>query len=196
MWKVIYLIPWFTEQITDDRYNFLVEFLKNQKTQTIPIIIDWKYKVMSDYVQECKSQMNRHTEHDTVYTLWFSFGAVISYIVSAHTNFISTQYLCSLSPYFQEDLDSIPERRKKIIGKNRIHDFQSLSSSRLAKNIFAQTYLLYWKKEPNAVEVTSKRVSKEIKKSNIISIPWAKHDISQDVYSKQIELLLSKSFLS
>lgn len=193
MWKVLYLIPWFTEQIHEERYHNLINVLKSKDIKIVPILIDRKYKTMSDYVYQAISQINKHKSWDIVSILWFSFGAVISYIISSQTDIIDTQYLCSLSPYFQEDLDHIPQRRKRFMGKKRIQDFQSISSSLLAKNISAHTYLLYWTQEHPAVATTSIRISNDLQNHNIIAIPWGKHDISQAVYHSTIETLLSQT---
>ena len=196
MWKIIYLIPWFWEQIYEENYQFLVSFLKKKDITVIPISIRRKNRTMSDYVQECIKQINKHTIDDTIYTLWFSFGAVISFIISSKTNIIYTQYLCSLSPWFKEDLSTIKKRWKKYMGIRRMLDFKWISCDDLCKNIKCKTYVLYGTEEWLNIKNRAENVNKIIKNSTLISIPWAKHDISQDIYRNHIELLLSKSFLS
>lgn len=192
MSKVLYLIPWFWEQIYEENYQFLIDFFQEKNLKVIPITITRKNKIMTEYVKECREQMNQHDETDIVHTLWFSFGAVISFIISSQTEIIDIQYLCSLSPWFKEDLDNIKKRWKKYMGKRRMADLKSISCDDLSKDIKCKTYILYGTEEWVSVKYRAENAHKRIKHSTLISIPWAKHDISQDVYMSQIEALLSE----
>lgn len=191
MSKILYLIPGFGEDTKLEKYSEVKNIFKKQKFKIIPIKITWKYKTMSDYVREFLKQYKQHSNSDDVYILGFSYGAIISIIVSTQVH-LKAQFVCSLSPFFKEDLPTIKERRKRYIGLKRLSDFESLSFNQLAKNITCKTYIFAGTKEWPEVEKRAKNASKLIKNNELFMIDGAKHDIWQKVY---LELLQKVIFM-
>ena len=188
--KVVYIIPGLGDSVGDKKYAGVVQLFKNKGFKTVPVKITWNHKVMSDYVREFLSQFDQHESTDEIYLFGFSFGAVISLISSEKVN-PKMQFLCSLSPYFKEDLPDIKCWWKVFMGINRIKDFEKLSFDELTKNIKCKTYLFAGTKEPEA-ERKAKLANQKIRNSELFIINGAKHDISQKVYADRLVEVISK----
>ena len=186
MTKVIYVIPGFTEQVKEKKYNSIIWIFKENKFKVIPVSISWKYKTMDDYVQEFLTQFTQHNITDDIYILGFSFGAMISLIASTRVK-IKTQFLCSLSPYFKEDLLQIKESWKGFIGKRRLENFEKLSFDALSKKVVCKTFIFAGTKEGDGLQRRALIAKKRIKNSKLIMIDGGKHDISQNIYVKKLE---------
>lgn len=191
MTKVLYMIPWFQQKTTLPMYKQLVAFLQKEWFKVIPVTINRKYKVMSDYTKEFLSQYNKHSTKDDVYIWWFSFGAMIAYITSPETK-PKAQFLCSLSPYFQEDLPGIRDRRKKALGIKRVHDFDRISFDQIAKKVKCKTYLFAWSLEVPELHKRAKAAKQKVHNSELHIISGGKHDISQDVYVNKVKEVMRK----
>src|SRR3989338_505842 len=138
--NVIYIIPGFGQKTSQKEYREVIKRFKERKFTVIPIRISWKHRVMSDYVKEFLKQL-KHKPSDRVCLFGFSFGAMIAFITAAQLK-PRALYLCSLSPYFKEDLPSLKKWWKKYWGKQRMKDFHQFSFNKLAKDIRCKTVLI------------------------------------------------------
>ncbi len=183
MKKKLYLIPWLFQDATSNTYKPVTKLLQKQWYIVIPVQIDWKYKTMKEYVEQCIDFYYKTGADWDVHLFGFSYWAMIAIIVSSFLN-IEAQFLCSLSPYFAEDLPYIPRYWKKYIWNKRVHYFKSLSFKQLAKNNNTKTYIFYWEKEHPTVEKRADNAWILLKNSKIIKIPDAVHDIWSTEYIK------------
>ena len=88
-----FIIPGFHGQTSLDRYNPLKALLKKKKGLVVKTPkVDWKYRVMSDYVGDFKEYFENHKSERNI-VLGFSFGAMIAFI-SAQTLPVDRLYLC------------------------------------------------------------------------------------------------------
>lgn len=191
MAKIIYIIPGFGENTKLKRYHGIITFLKERGFNVVSVNITWKYKVMSDYVKEFQVQCKQHNEKDDVYLFGFSYGAMISFLASPGIN-PKAQFLCSLSPYFKEDLPSLKKWWKKFVGANRIKEFELLSFNDLVKQITCKTYIFAGAEEGSEVEIRAKSANKQLKNNELFMINGGKHDISQKVYFDKLKEVISK----
>lgn len=200
MSKVIYSIPGGMEQTTMKRYRGALKFFRAHGFRVVPVHISWKRHVMTDYVLEFFQQYNQHRPQDEVYLFGFSFGAMISFIASSRLaaqkksstlTRPTAQFLCSLSPFFKEDLPFIKKWWKNLLGIRRYNDFQSFSCTAIAQRIQCKTILFAGTREGPEVERTARRAHQHIKHSTLFMIDGARHDISQDVYAQAIRAAVS-----
>jgi len=189
MSKVIYIIPGFTEKVSLKGYQQAIKFFKSRNFKVIPIKISWKYKVMSDYVDEFFYQLS-HKKSDDIYIFGFSFGAMIAFI-SAIKLKPKMLFLCSLSPYFKEDLKFLKKSWKNGVGKKRIEDLKNFSFQELAKDINCKTLLIVGEREPKELHKRVKNAHKKIKRSELFVASGAKHEISQKEYIKKLHEIIS-----
>lgn len=188
MRKTVYIIPGFTESTNLKSYQQIIKLFRSKNFKVIPIKISWKNKVMSDYIKEFQKQIQSDKD-EKIYLFGFSFGAMIA-LISAVKIKPKMIFLCSLSPYFREDLPLIKKSWKNIFGKKRIEDFQNFPFNKIAKNIKSKTILLVGEKEVDLIKKRIKKAEQKIKNSKLFIIAGAKHDISQKIYLDKIKEII------
>ena len=121
--KIAFIIPGYVEsKKSNPAYAKIAGYFREKGMRTVIVNIDWRYKVMSDYVKQFKETYAKCDINGAeVYFLGFSYGAMIAFISSTELK-PKIQILCSLSPYFKEDLPHIPTWWKKYVGKKRMAD--------------------------------------------------------------------------
>ena len=192
MGKVVYIIPGFKESISRKGYQKVMEAFRQNGFDTIPIKVSWQGKVMGDYVEEFMHQV-RHNSSDEVYLFGFSFGAIIAMISSIKLQ-PKTQILCSLSPYFKEDLKYLKKSWKKRVGKKRINDLKQFSFDNFARKINCKTILVAGTNECKKYPLLKRRVidaHKKIRGSELFLVKNAEHNISQKIYLTKLKEIIS-----
>src|SRR3989344_4182526 len=152
MSKVVYIISGFTEKINLKGYQQAIKFFKSRNYRVVPIKIYWKYKVMSDYVDD---------------------------------------FLCSLSPYFKEDLRFLKKSWRNRVGKKRLEDLKNFSFQKLVKDITCKTLLIVGEKELKELHKRVDDAHKKIKNSELFIASNAKHEISQKEYIDKLHEVIS-----
>ena len=150
--------------------------------------IHWDRKVMSDYVVEFEEYYVKHKTEKN-YVLGFSFGAMIAFI-SAQQLQPDRLYLCSLSPYFKEDLHTLKSYWRKFIGKNRVQDFKKVSAKQIATQVKIPITIFYGgaeaKKYPQ-LKVRCEKTSKDIKNAKLVFVKDAPHQLNHPNYIEAIK---------
>lgn len=189
--SVVYVIPGFMHSTTRKEYKNVAKFFEEKGIEVVFVQIDWKYKTISDWVEQFLTKYHKNDKRKK-YLFGFSYGAMIAFISSLSTE-INTQILCSLSPYFHEDLPGLPAKWKKGIGKRRVKDFNKLNMSILAPKVKTKTYLLYGTKEGKYIEKRANDVFQRLKcEKYLMKVKDAKHDIGNKEYLKQIQKIVEK----
>ncbi|MDP3640365.1 MAG: alpha/beta fold hydrolase [Nanoarchaeota archaeon] len=188
MGRVVYIIPGFGQKTALPEYQNVIKLFKAHQFQTIPVKISWKHKVMRDYVEQFLSQLQHH-KSDEVALFGFSFGAMIALIAAVKIK-PKMLFLCSLSPYFKEDLRTLKKSWKDYFGKRRMKDFQRFSFKALAKEIRCKTVLIIGEKEGEALLRRVKDARKRIKNAKLISVKGAKHNFAQKEYHRKLQELI------
>ena len=190
MRKVAYIIPGFTEYINEKKYIKIAGFFKSRGIKPILTQITWKYKTMSDYVDEF---LDKYEEIDNqeVYLFGFSLGSMISFIASNKIR-PKALILCSLSPYFNEDLKYVKKWWAGMVGKRRMKDYRNHSFNKIAKTNRSKIILIAGSKEPKEVGRRVKDANKKLKNSKLIIVEGAKHDIKNKDYMKTIQRVISE----
>lgn len=189
--KVAFIIPGFGYSPKREEYQSIGKFFQQKAIVPIYVEVNWKYSIISDNVADFV-RLLKETKADYKCILGFSFGAFIAYL-SATQEKVDTLMLCSLSPYFSEDLSNIKDSWKKYTGKKRIEDFEKISNSKLATKINSETYLLFGTKEGPEVERRAKNTYDSLKnKKHLIHIDGAKHKLEDERYLKQIKQIISQ----
>jgi len=185
MAKVVYVIPGFHGSVKLKRYQRIINGFKESGFRVVPIKITWNYKVMSDYVAEFLGQLV-HNDDDEVYVFGFSLGAMIAFITSDKIK-PTKLILGSLSPYFKEDLPYLKKSWKRYIGKRRMEDLKNFAFNNLiGKSYQYKTSFLVGEAEDKTVIKRVTQAHKKFKKSELIIVKGAKHNVSDDNYQKAI----------
>ncbi len=182
--KTIFIIPGYTEQATQTQYQPLCNFFEENQYLVQKPEITWKYRTMSDYVSYFTDFYVQHkTDYNDV--LGFSFGAMIAFI-SAPQLQPDSLYLCSLSPYFRDDLPGLKKTWLKQIGRRRVEHFRTLDAKQLGRKIDMPTTIFCGDKEDKSVMKRCTQTSQEVPNAKLVVVKDAPHDIGHPNYTKTV----------
>jgi len=177
-----FIIPGYRETSDNAGYKEIASMFRKKGCDPVIVTIDWKNKTMAEYVDQFRTILSKTDE--PFYLFGFSFGAFIAFLTATERK-PKALFLASPSPYFKEDLPSVPAAWKRFIGKNRVKVFSTYSFPVLAKKITCPTYVFLGEKEAKkfpSLEYRAKDAAKRIKNATLTVIPGAKHDASQKEY--------------
>lgn len=180
----IFIIPGFKEKISDKQYVALRRMFlaKGFDVKMVPIV--WNRKVMTDYIaQFCVFFEKNRRKKNTV--LGFSWGAMIALITAKDVK-PDRLILCSLSPYFAEDLSKIPERWRRFIGHRRAADFARYSMKNVVKGVSVRTKVFIGEAESVHCRRRCNAAAK-VFGTSVIVIDGVKHDIGDKRYREALE---------
>ena len=188
MKSTLFIIPGFRQSIKSDQYKKLSNTL-GKKYNTVLVPITWNRRVMSDYVNEALNFItNYHKTSESFDVLGFSFGAMIAFITAPALS-PRRLFLCSLSPYFKEDIPIIRNRWKRNIGGRRVSDFENFNFQKIVPTIKSKTIIFVGSQELIKYPILANRIkfaNKFIKNSQLITIDNVGHDIGSEQYQKVI----------
>lgn len=191
--KVIFIIPGFKHQPKNKAYKEIANMLKKEGYYPILITIPWKQTTISQN-SEYFLQKYKKINSKKKYILGFSFGAMIALLASTKVN-VSGLILCSLSPFFKEDLSKTNNRCIFALSTKRYQDFLKLHSKTLAKQIKARKIImLYGTGEDKLLKKRVKQTFNHISSAQKYLIPIAEieHDIGNRSYLNTIHQIAKK----
>lgn len=193
--KLTFIIPGFRHTPTSKAYKKVASILKAAGHKPISIKIPWKERTISEntsyFLDQYKRKMTtkgQKTKKQKTYFLGFSFGAMIAFLASTKVK-VDGLILCSLSPYFKEDLPKTKRHLRSTLQESRYEDFAQLRCSKLTKKIKAKKILmLYGSKESKPLIRRVMKTYKQItsKRKYLLSIQDAEHDINNAQYLRTI----------
>lgn len=185
--KTIFIIPGYRHIPTQKAYQSLSEILRTEGYNPILVTIPWKAATISANTQYfLKTYKKLQTGKN--YILGFSFGAMIAFLAATKIR-VDGLILCSLSPYFKEDLPKKKFKLRSPIQAERYEDFSNLHFASLAKKIKAKRiHLLYGSKEARVLikRVTDAYEQIELEEKHIQRVESADHNIGDKRYLQTI----------
>ncbi|MDO8657151.1 MAG: hypothetical protein Q7K55_00310 [Candidatus Levybacteria bacterium] len=185
--KPIFIIPGFKHQTTNKAYKEITRILKSEGYSPILINIRWRNTTISENTEYFLKKY-RKINSKKKYVLGFSLGAMIAFIASTKIS-MSGLILCSLSPYFKEDLLKLNNSWTSPIMIQKYNDFSGLHCGTLAKRIRAKKILmLYGAREEKSLIKRVKDAFDQISSTNKYLIPILKteHNIGDKRYLNTI----------
>lgn len=189
--KKIFIIPGFRHSSNQKEYLDVADIFKKKGFEPMIVNIKWKYTVFNQWVEQFWKSFKQEKD-DEIVLLGFSYGAMIALVAATKikpTNLV----LCSLSPYFSEDIPKLKRSWLQSIGKKRVNDFSDLNFEEISKQVKCKTYLLIGEKESKkypGLELRVLEAHKEIK-SKLIRMTNVDHNIGQKEYLETIDKLFS-----
>lgn len=181
--RYIFIIPGFRQSVISRAYKNLASLLKEEGYAPVPVKIPWKNSTILENTEYFLKKYNKISSKEK-YILGFSYGAMIAFI--AGTKVASRGLiLCSLSPYFKEDIDTRTNLAKSQLAQQRYEDFLKLKCQDLAKKLKSkQVLMLYGTLEARILINRVSSAFKEIQTKNklLVKIKKAEHDISNKKY--------------
>lgn len=183
--KTVFIIPGYKQKATNKAYKAIAKILKGQGYKPILVNIPWKQTTIS---QNTKYFLKKYKRISTrkKYILGFSFGAMIAFLATTKVS-PSGVILCSLSPYFKEDLKRGNKRNK--LTQDRYEDFSKLPCSILAKKVKAkEVHMLYGTKEDRSLKKRVSQAFNQIESTNkfLTSVKQVEHNIGDRRYLQKI----------
>lgn len=185
--EIAFIIPGYAESKKNNpAYSKIAGYFKHNGIRPVIVEIDWKYKSMSEYVEQFQQIYLKTKLSGNVYFFGFSYGAMIAFVSSVRLK-PKAQILCSLSPFFKEDIRDMREWWKKATGKKRLADLQRISFNDLAKQVSSKTILLAGAKEVKEVAKRVGEANRRIRNSRVAIVFGAKHSVQQKEYLAEIK---------
>lgn len=189
--KVAYILPGYGQSsVRGPAYIKIAKFFEARGIKPISVKIEWrknKPEKFSEYVQQFLKQYKKQ-KNTLTYVLGFSYGANIALLAApkAKPNML---ILCSLSPYFEEDLKTIKSTWFRWWRKNFIES--DYSFDKLAQKIKNKTTLLIGEHEDISSIKRAKDAKRKLLDSRLIAVKNGLHKIGQKEYIKAVEKVVS-----
>lgn len=186
--KAIFIIPGFRQSPTSRAYKELAKVLKADGYSPIMVKISWKNSTISQNSTYFLKKFER-TSARKKYILGFSYGAMIA-LISATKVKSSGVILCSLSPYFKEDISKTNKAVSTLMAQ-RYKDFSKLHCGTLARQLKTkQIVMLYGTEESKPLIRRATRAFSQIvsHKKYLIPVLKTEHDIGSKRYLSTIDL--------
>lgn len=188
--KIVFVIPGFRHSPKNRAYKEIAKILKSEGYIPIVITIPWKQTTISENTEHFLKEFKKINSKKK-YILGFSFGAMIGLIASTKVE-VRGLILCSLSPYFKEDISKVKNNLFSEIMTQRYQDFSKLHCATLVKQIKAkQILMLYGEKETKSLIKRVTEAFEQISSANksLIPIKKTEHDIGDKKYLYSIHQL-------
>lgn len=188
MKKTVFIIPGFKHHPITKAYKEIAKILKKEGYLPIFVPLVWKKRTVSEntaYFLKAYKKINRKKK----YILGFSFGAMVAFIASTKVK-SSGLILCSLSPFFQEDIKNTKMGLMSSLMAERYEDFAQFRSSTLAKKIKTkQIHMLYGSKEERSLKKRVNETFGHISSTRkcLIQIQKTEHTIGSMRYLQTIQ---------
>jgi alpha-beta hydrolase superfamily lysophospholipase len=185
--KTIFIIPGYRQNPINKAYREISIILKKNGYHPILITIPWKNTTISQNADYFIRQYKK-VYREKKYIMGFSFGAMIALLASTKVK-ASGLILCSLSPFFKEDLVLKKGIKKLSINQQLYQDLIKLQCSILAKKIKTNNVLLlYGSRETKSLINRTTQTYNQINKTNkrLIKIKNTSHDLGDKKYLNKI----------
>lgn len=190
--KVAYIIPGYEQSHLKQRgYKKVGKFFAARNITPVYVEIDWhqeKPATFGNYVEQFLAQYKKE-KNTEVYVLGFSYGALIALLAASKVK-PKMLILCSLSPYFKEDLQHFPEDLLKWWKENFVNS--DYSFEKLASRIKTKTHLVVGDADHPGTIARAKAGKKTIPESKLSIAKGAKHNIGQKEYLETLEKVIAK----
>lgn len=201
--KIVFIIPGFRQKPTQIAYKEIAKLVKSEGYVTVPITINWKQTTIAEnteyFLKQVKKKLllrSAHNKKEKIYFLGFSYGAMIALLASTKIK-IHGLVLCSLSPFFKEDLPKRISKKTTALQEKRYKIFSTLHARQLAKKVKAsRVMMLYGANESKPLIARVTKTFKHIPSNGkyLFSIQNVQHNIADKKYMSAIHYA-TKTFL-
>lgn len=192
MKQAAYIIPGHMEShLTKRGYDKIAKLFEARAIEPIHVEINWKNKKsvsFTDYTEQFLKLYKKQKDTE-VFILGFSFGAMIAFLVASKIK-PKALILCSLSPYFEEDLKNLKPAWLKWWQKHSVGD--DYSFIKLASSITSKTYLIVGEEEHKSCLIRTKDAKRKLLNSHLFVAKGAKHNVGQMEYLETIRKVISR----
>jgi pimeloyl-ACP methyl ester carboxylesterase len=193
--KTAIVIPGFKQQVRAGKgsrvYQPLLRDLRAADYTVIAATVTWDHHTITDWVREVEQQI-AGVDTNQALLIGFSYGAMTASVLATRHHF-GRVFLCSLSPYFAEDISRAKKSWLTMAGKRRIEAFKRLRFSDIVKVyraaetvVFAGTFEMARRKAP-VLKERGLAAGARLPGARFVAVPGAGHDISHPNYAAAIK---------
>ncbi|HSE61481.1 MAG TPA: alpha/beta hydrolase [Candidatus Saccharimonadales bacterium] len=193
--KTAIVIPGFKQQVANGpgsrMFQPLLGDLKAAGYEVVPIAITWDRQDIVAWAAEAERQISQ-LELPRCLLIGFSFGAMTAAVLATRHVF-GRVFLCSLSPYFAEDVPRARSTWLAMAGKRRIETFSKLHFAEVVRDykphhttVFLGTWEMKHRKAPVLGE-RGKMAAKLLPGARLVMAEGAGHDLSHPAYKAAIK---------
>lgn len=183
MRKILYIIPGFGDTPEDQAYKLVAKIAESKNYEVRTITLLWERSTIEDWIKTASKIIDTNTAKNFS-ILGFSFGAMVAVAIAKKYHFTKL-HLCSLSPFYMEDIDHLPGAAKKFLGKRRLADFATLI---FPDDIGTPAYFYFGTADWDYALKQIKRRAKTWKGAHkLILIDGVGHDLENSAYLDVLE---------
>lgn len=186
--KIAFIIPGYPYSPRRKEYQTIASYFSKAGMEPVLINITWKTPTprnFNDYLKEIARQ-TRAYKNCTIYLLGFSFGAILA-LLAAKKLKPKAIILCSLSPYFTDDIEALPTRWASWWKK---HYKDKLDFLKLTNGLNSKAFLLVGAKEHVSVRARAKTAHKQLRHSSLHTVPRVEHKLQDPLYLKAVQRII------
>lgn len=192
MKRIVYLIPGYGEShLKEKGWNKVAKLFESKGITPVHININWNKNSperFSDYTLDFMKEFKK-PKNTQIYVLGFSFGANIA-LLTAQITKPKALILCSLSPYFEEDLPRLKPQWVKWWKKTFVES--DYSFAKIASKIKSKTYIIVEDIDAKEISYRARDAKKKISNASLFIAKDAKHRIIQKEYLATLEKVIKK----
>ncbi len=192
MKKIAYIIPGYNQSYLKQKsYLKIAKCFEKQNITPIHVKIAWRKKKPERFADYTKKflKLYKKLPGGENYILGFSYGATIAFLTAAQTK-PKALILCSLSPYFKEDLKKLNPSWLRWWRKNFTESDYSFTE--FARKIKRKTHLIVGDKEGDECLRRAKDAKRKLINSSLTIVKGAQHNINQKEYQEQVAYIIAK----
>lgn len=183
----VFIVPGYNHCPADPAYQEIAKIITQQGLLPMPIAIPWKNVPISQGTDYFLRQIKKKSQKKAgkTYILGFSYGAMIAFMASTQIP-VSGLILCSLSPYFREDLLKANRDEPR-------EDFVNISCHTISKKIKAKkVMMLYGENEDRSLKhrVTEAFHTIPITQKTLMQIENTDHEIGNRRYLDSVSSVI------
>jgi pimeloyl-ACP methyl ester carboxylesterase len=192
MRKIVYLVPGYGESHLKERgWSKVAKLFEAKGITPIHVDINWKRNSperFSDYTDDFLKEFKK-PKNTEIFVLGFSFGANIAFLTAAQTK-PKALILCSLSPYFEEDLPRLKPQWVKWWKKAFVAS--DYSFAKIASKVKSRTYLIVEDVDAKEISYRARDAKKKLRDASLVIAKGAKHRIIQKEYMAALERVINR----
>lgn len=191
--QIIYIIPGYgSTRANDSDYGKVAEIFEKKGFEVVHVSVGWGKKKLERFSDYSKGFLKKYKRPKgaRVYVLGFSFGATVALLAASKAK-PDKLVLCSLSPFFTEDLDGNEDKSwVKWFRKNfKESDY---SFKELAKSVTCDTHLILGSKEDKECKTRAREAKKALQRASLTVAKGAGHNLGNRKYLQAVEKVARK----
>lgn len=181
---VTYIIPGNTENEESQPYPKIVEMYKKRGDIVKVLNIDWSQPTLTDFLNEGREFFD-HQEDDIINIFGFSFGAMMALVYATELQ-VNELILCSVSPFFKEIIDDLPQEYFDYYSETLMDDFRKYSIEAYVPKLKQKKLsIMVGQNENDCCQRTGISISQKTK-TDLIHIPNNDHVLNDEEYINTI----------